>query len=171
MESTNKTVKGILRKIVNTHWTDWDCKLQSASWAYRTSFKTSIGATPFRLAYGLEAVIPVAFEVPSLRIQVQEHLPEHASQLIKAQKLLELDGKKMDSERHIKHDQLFGKAFVDPAVWEGSPVLVFSSRSGLMLGKLKLRWSGPFWITKEHAGAFQLNTLDGQVLSAWVNGC
>ena len=30
MESTNKTLRGILRKIVNTQRTDWDRKLQSA---------------------------------------------------------------------------------------------------------------------------------------------
>ena len=52
----------------------------------------------------------------------------------------------------------------------GTRALVFSTRSGLMSGKLKLRWLGPFWITNTHAGTFQLGTLDGQILSAWVNG-
>ena len=36
-ESTNKILQSILRKIVNKHRTDWDHKLQSALWAYRTS--------------------------------------------------------------------------------------------------------------------------------------
>ena len=60
-ESTNKSLKGILRKIVNTHKTEWDRKMQSTLRAYRTSFKTSIGATPFRLAVRLEAVMPLEF--------------------------------------------------------------------------------------------------------------
>ena len=91
MKITNKTLKGILMKIINAHWTDSDRKLQSTFSAYRTSFKTNIGATPFRLAFGLEAIMPIEFEIPNLRIQIQERLLEHASQLIRAQKLLELD--------------------------------------------------------------------------------
>ena len=41
-ESTNKTLQNILRKIVNENRTDWDTKLHSALWAYRTAYKTSI---------------------------------------------------------------------------------------------------------------------------------
>ena len=83
VESTNKTLNEILRKIVNAHKTDWDRKLQSVLWAYRKRFKTSIGATPFRLAFGLDAVMPIEFKVQSLHnIQVQECLSEHTSQLI-----------------------------------------------------------------------------------------
>ena len=46
-ESTNKTLQTILKKIVNENRTDWDQKLHSALWAYRTSYKTSIKSTPF----------------------------------------------------------------------------------------------------------------------------
>jgi hypothetical protein len=67
-ESTNKTLQTILRKIVETNRTDWDQKLHSALWAYRTSYKTSIRSTPFRIAFGLEAVMPSEFIVPSLLI-------------------------------------------------------------------------------------------------------
>ena len=49
-------------------------------------------------------------------------------------------------------------------------VLVFATLSGLMPRKLKLRWSGPYWILKEYHDAFQLGTQDGQILPAWVNG-
>jgi hypothetical protein len=44
-ESTNKTLQNILRKIVNENRTD------SALWAYRTTYKTSIRSTSFRLAF------------------------------------------------------------------------------------------------------------------------
>ena len=68
VESRNKTLQTILIEIVNENRTDWDTKLHSALWAYRTSYKTSIQSTPFRLAFGLEAVMPMEFQVPSLRI-------------------------------------------------------------------------------------------------------
>ena len=35
---------------------------------YRTSVRTSTGATPFSLVYGMEAVLPVEIQIPSLRI-------------------------------------------------------------------------------------------------------
>ena len=44
--------------------------------AYRTSIRTSIGATPYSLVYGMEAVLPVEVEIPSLRILSQVQLSE-----------------------------------------------------------------------------------------------
>ena len=48
VEAANKNIKRILRKMVGTSW-DWSEKLPFALWAYRTSFRTSIGATPYSL--------------------------------------------------------------------------------------------------------------------------
>ena len=75
---------------MNENRTDWDTTLSSALWAYRTSFKTSVQATAFRLAYGLEAVMPVEFQIPSLRILVKERMPEETSEQIRLQQLLAL---------------------------------------------------------------------------------
>ena len=41
---------------------------------------------------------------------------------------------------------------------------------GNMPGKLRFRWTGPSWITKEYNGSYQLGTLAGELLSKWVNG-
>ncbi|RVW24845.1 Retrovirus-related Pol polyprotein from transposon 297 [Vitis vinifera] len=48
VEAANKNIKRILRKMVETS-RDWSEKLPFALWAYRTSFRTSIGATPYSL--------------------------------------------------------------------------------------------------------------------------
>ena len=40
-------------------------------WAYQTTYKTSIRSTPFRLAFGLDAVMLMEFQIPSLRLQVR----------------------------------------------------------------------------------------------------
>ena len=112
--------------------------------------------------------MPIEFEVPTLHIQVQERLPEHESRLIRAEQLLTLDEERLVSERRMERGQLWEKAFVDrhvqrdrAALREGSPVLVFVTHSSLIPGKLKLRWSWPYWLLKEHIGAFPLGTLDG----------
>ena len=52
----------------------------------------------------------------------------------------------------------------------GKPVLVFQTRMGKMPGKLRFRWTGPYWITREFNGSYQLGTLAGEVMGKWVNG-
>ena len=39
-------------------------------WAYRTTCKKLTGHTPFRLAYGQEAVMPMEYIVPRLRVSI-----------------------------------------------------------------------------------------------------
>ena len=47
---------------------DWSENLPFSLWAYRTSFHTSTGATPYSLVYGMEAVLLVEIEMRSLRV-------------------------------------------------------------------------------------------------------
>jgi hypothetical protein len=45
--------------------------LYSALWAYRTSVKTTTSFSPFQLVYGLEAILPIECQIPSLKLVVQ----------------------------------------------------------------------------------------------------
>ena len=56
-ESTNKTLQRILKKIVNQHRMNWQIRMQYALWVADTTNKESLGCSPFRLVYGVEAVI------------------------------------------------------------------------------------------------------------------
>ena len=67
-ESTNKILCTMLTKIVGTSRTDWEMKLHSALWAYRVAFKIAIGTTPFNLVFGLDAILPMEFLIPTLRV-------------------------------------------------------------------------------------------------------
>ncbi|KAG8503668.1 hypothetical protein CXB51_001660 [Gossypium anomalum] len=58
VEATNKNIKKIVEKMAETY-KDWHEKLPFALYAYRTSVRTSTGATPFSLVYGMEAVLPI----------------------------------------------------------------------------------------------------------------
>ena len=176
-ESTNKTLQNILKKIVNENRTDWDDKLHSALWAYRTAFKTSIGSTPFRLAFGLEAVMPIEFQVPSLRLQIRDRLPESESEQNCLSQLLDLRENRINSMSQLEHGQRRRKAFIDRHCrvptkhFEiGQLVLVFQSKMGTMPRKLRFRWTGPFWIIDTWQGTFQLGTWVGVALPQWVNG-
>ncbi|XP_049394271.1 uncharacterized protein LOC125858512 [Solanum stenotomum] len=70
VEATSKNIKKILRKMIDNH-RGWHEMLPYALLGYRTTVRTSIGATPYLLVYGIEAVIPTEVEIPSLRI-IQE---------------------------------------------------------------------------------------------------
>ncbi|KAA3473964.1 RNA-directed DNA polymerase (Reverse transcriptase), Ribonuclease H [Gossypium australe] len=64
VEAANKNIKKIMGKTKT--YKDWHEKLPFALYVYRTSVKTSIEATPFSLVYGMEAVLTIEFEIPSL---------------------------------------------------------------------------------------------------------
>ncbi|XP_070016011.1 uncharacterized protein [Nicotiana sylvestris] len=51
-------------------------KLPFALLGYRTTVRTSVGATPYLLVYGTEAVIPTKVEIPSLRIIVESEIED-----------------------------------------------------------------------------------------------
>ncbi|KAL5565321.1 hypothetical protein UlMin_028485 [Ulmus minor] len=67
VESTNKTVINIIKRRLEKAKGLWADELPGVLWAYRTTAKTSTGQTPFSLAYGTEAVIPVECGIPSAR--------------------------------------------------------------------------------------------------------
>ena len=47
----------------------WPDELPSILWAYRTTTRTPTGETPFRLAYGSDAVIPAKVGLTSYRVE------------------------------------------------------------------------------------------------------
>ncbi|CAL9025322.1 unnamed protein product, partial [Prunus brigantina] len=49
VEISNKEIKSILEKTVNTIRKDWSLRLNDALWAYRTAYKSPIGMSPYRL--------------------------------------------------------------------------------------------------------------------------
>ncbi|MCO5594436.1 hypothetical protein L7F22_048466 [Adiantum nelumboides] len=66
-KSSNKVLVRILKKIMSENKSNWDDKLDLALWAFRTTFKVATGTTPFRLVFGIEAVVPMEYVIPSLR--------------------------------------------------------------------------------------------------------
>jgi hypothetical protein len=61
IESFNKILHKGLTKICGLNRDDWDDKVPTIIWDYITTYKRSIGQTPFKLVYGQEVVIPLHF--------------------------------------------------------------------------------------------------------------
>ena len=62
IEVANKNVKNILAKMVVTY-KDWAEKLLFVLWGYRISIRDLLGAIPYSLVYGSEAVLPIEAEI------------------------------------------------------------------------------------------------------------
>ncbi|MCO5599314.1 hypothetical protein L7F22_053415 [Adiantum nelumboides] len=90
-KSSNKVLMRILKEIVSEKKLDWDDKLDSAVWAFRIAFKVATRMTPFKLVFGIEAVVPMEYVIPSLRLSVQHWMSPEDSISHRQKELLKLE--------------------------------------------------------------------------------
>ena len=70
VEVANKNIKKIIEKTTDIY-KDWHEKLPFALHAYHTWMWTSTEAIPFLLVYGMENVLLIEVEIPSLRVLME----------------------------------------------------------------------------------------------------
>ena len=77
----------------------WNERVGEALWAYRTTFRTPTKATPFSLVYGIEAVLTLEKQIPSLRIAIQEGLTTESNAQLCQVGLEALDEKRLEAKQ------------------------------------------------------------------------
>ena len=69
VEVTNRTLLKIIKTRLKGVKGIWPDDLPSVLWAYRTIARTPTGETPFRLAYSIDAVIPIEVGLTSYWVE------------------------------------------------------------------------------------------------------
>ncbi|MCO5548151.1 hypothetical protein L7F22_001609 [Adiantum nelumboides] len=173
-ESTNKILVTVLTKIVSESRADWDQKLHSALWAYQVAYKTSIDTTPFNMVYGIQAILPLEFLIPTL--QVAKDLEWTVHELSEQLEILEkLDETRLRVVVSIYAQKRNMKSFFDQHVINkefatGNYVLMYTLKQHSR--KLHKRGNGPYVIHDiSPSGAIKLATLEGEKMRNWISGC
>nr|GEV33746.1 reverse transcriptase domain-containing protein [Tanacetum cinerariifolium] len=153
VEVTNHGLKRILERTVEENRALWSDKLEDALWAFRTTFKTFVGYTPYRLVYGKACHIPPELEhkafwaLKHANFDLKTVGDHRKLQLNELSELRDqaYENSLFDKERTKKlHDEKIKNRIFNV----GDQVLLFNSRLKIFSGKLSSRWSGPFTISE-----------------------
>jgi hypothetical protein len=142
-----------------------------------TTYKVSTRATPFSLVYGIEATLPIEFEVESLRVAVDSRLTYDQSLKDRLVALKALDESRRVSTQHIEAIQQRRKITFDKkkhkkrTLRPGMLILLQDARKLDFPDKFDAVWLGPYLVSEVFANnSVQLETLNGEQFPTRTSG-
>ena len=166
VEAANKSIVNGLKKRLDGARGRWAEVLPLVLWANRTTAKKATGETPFALAYGVEAVVPVEHLFPSDRVILYDKDTNEEKMQLELQMREEI--REMAAIRNVMHKTQVAKHFNKKIKIRGftKGELVLRKTEG---GKLDPHWEGPYIIEKEVApGAYKLKDCTGKhIANSW----
>ncbi|KAM1268006.1 hypothetical protein ACFX2I_000363 [Malus domestica] len=177
-EAFNKTLCNLLKKVIGRTKRDWHERIGEALWAYRTTYRTPTQATPYSLVYGVEAVLPLESQIPSLRMAIQEGLTDEENAKLRLQELEALDEKRLEAQQHLEcYQARLSKAFnkkVLPRPFQMGDLVLSLRRPIITTHKTKSKftskWDGPYVIQEVYTnGAYLIMAEDGLKIGP-ING-
>ena len=169
-EAFNKTLGSLSKKVVSKTKRDWHERIGEALWAYRTTFRMPTQVTPYSLVSGVEVVLPLKRQIPSLWIAIQEGLTEEENAKLKLQELEALDEKRLKAQQRLECYQArlsstFNKRVKPWSFQVGDLVLavwwpiITTHRTG---NKFTSKWDGPYVVQEVYTNrAYKLIDNDG----------
>ncbi|GKU96885.1 hypothetical protein SLEP1_g10067 [Rubroshorea leprosula] len=167
VESVNKCILEGIKLRLEHHKAKWADELNNVLWAYRTTGRTATGETPYHLAFGTEAVIPIEIGVPSFKVT---HFDEGRNGQLLRENLDLLDEVREEARlRTLVYKQKIANFYnkrVRPQTFKvGDLVLRKADLTGFetRFGKLAPNWEGPYTIAEvPHPGAYVLQDTKGK---------
>ena len=173
VELANREIKTILMKVVNNNRKDWSLKLLDSLWTYRTTFKTILRMSSYRLVYGKACHLPVEVEYKAWWAIKKLNMDLSRAGLKRFLDLNELKELRNDAYLNSKIAKARSKKWHDQMITcknfkKGHQVLLYDSKLHLFPGKLKSRWIGPFIIHQAYPNGSVdlLNQKDNRVFKA-----
>ncbi|GJZ20883.1 reverse transcriptase domain-containing protein [Tanacetum coccineum] len=166
-DCANRGLKRILERTVGENRASWSGKLDNALWAFRTTFKTPIGCTPYKVIYGKSCHLPVELEHKAYWALKHVHFDLKTAGDHRKLQLNELNELRDQAYENLLIYKERTKKLHDSKIKNrifniGDQVLLFNSRLKILSEKLKTRWSGPFTIAQVFPyGTFELSQPDG----------
>ncbi|XP_008222401.1 PREDICTED: uncharacterized protein LOC103322272 [Prunus mume] len=169
VEAVNKIIKKTLKTKLDKAKGCWPELLPEVLWAYRTTFRTSTGETPFSLSFGTEAVALVEIGQPTYRTSIYEAEANNEQLALNLDFIDEL--RDQSNMRNVAYKQRIAKYYnfrVKPrAFTTGDWVMrtVSLATKNPNEGTLGPTWEGPYEITKVcRPRTYQLRDPKGKTL-------
>ncbi|GKV40452.1 hypothetical protein SLEP1_g48097 [Rubroshorea leprosula] len=168
-ESANKIVlRGLKTRVLATH-SNWVDELNKVLWSCRTTPSSATGETPFSLAYGAEAVIPMEVGLPSNRSD--RHDDQNNEQLLRENLDFVEEIREMSRIKNMAHQSCVAKFYnkrVRARQFQVGDLVL--RKAGLTnthshMGKLAPNWEGPYMVVRvKRPGSYMLTDIQGRQL-------